>query len=199
MEPNTIHLAVDRKTGNDPNVIFRFCDGGVRLVLLPIPDKVTHERQLEALDRLLTVPVGAAAHPAEAVVHALFPDESATRLLLRPRPTPPADQPPEDPAGYNAAQADAIAASLKGDVPVVCLQGPPGTGKTKTLVEVMLQALGQGQRVLCSAPSNAAVDNLVERLASLDTKVLRTPTAPLDPNPHPCCTPRPQSPPLLHP
>ncbi|XP_077595625.1 DNA-binding protein SMUBP-2 [Stigmatopora nigra] len=53
------------------------------------------------------------------------------------------------------------------------IHGPPGTGKTTTVVEIILQAIKQGQKVLCCAPSNVAVDNLVERLARCKAKVLR--------------------------
>uniref|UniRef100_A0A7N6BYW2 DNA-binding protein SMUBP-2 n=1 Tax=Anabas testudineus TaxID=64144 RepID=A0A7N6BYW2_ANATE len=53
------------------------------------------------------------------------------------------------------------------------IHGPPGTGKTTTVVEIILQAVKQGQKVLCCAPSNVAVDNLVERLARCKAKILR--------------------------
>ena len=39
-----------------------------------------------------------------------------------------------------------------------------GTGKTTTVVEVICQAVAAGDKVLVCAPSNVAVDNLLERL-----------------------------------
>ena len=39
------------------------------------------------------------------------------------------------------------------------------------VVEIIRRAVASGQRVLACAPSNAAVDNLVERLAGLDDDV----------------------------
>ena len=71
------------------------------------------------------------------------------------------------PAGFDDAQALAVRAALCGAAPVCWIQGPPGTGKTKVVVEIIRRAVLSGQRVLACAPSNAAVDNLVERLSLL--------------------------------
>lgn len=56
---------------------------------------------------------------------------------------------------------------------VAILHGPPGTGKTTTLSEVIYQAVQAGAKVLACAPSNTAVDNLLERLAAQIPDVLR--------------------------
>ncbi|KAK0283434.1 hypothetical protein LTR35_006509, partial [Friedmanniomyces endolithicus] len=48
---------------------------------------------------------------------------------------------------------------------VALIHGPPGTGKTHTLIELILQFLDRGQRVLVCGPSNISVDNIVERLS----------------------------------
>lgn len=45
------------------------------------------------------------------------------------------------------------------------IHGPPGTGKTTTVVEFILQAVRvQKAKVMACAPSNIAVDNIIERL-----------------------------------
>lgn len=49
---------------------------------------------------------------------------------------------------------------------VFLLHGPPGTGKTTTVVEIVLQEVKRGSKILACAASNIAVDNIVERLAT---------------------------------
>jgi ATP-dependent RNA/DNA helicase IGHMBP2 len=57
---------------------------------------------------------------------------------------------------------------------VTIVHGPPGTGKTTTLVQAIMQLVKRGDdRVLVTAPSNAAVDLLSERLAAAGLNVLR--------------------------
>ncbi|WAM22626.1 MAG: DEAD/DEAH box helicase (plasmid) [Candidatus Methanoperedens sp.] len=44
------------------------------------------------------------------------------------------------------------------------LEGPPGSGKTTALLEVILQAISRGKRILMVASTHVAVDNILERL-----------------------------------
>jgi ATP-dependent RNA/DNA helicase IGHMBP2 len=68
-------------------------------------------------------------------------------------------------ASLNESQREAVRFTLSArDVAVI--HGPPGTGKTTTLVELIRQAVRRGDKVLVCAPSNLAVDNLLERLLS---------------------------------
>ena len=53
------------------------------------------------------------------------------------------------------------------------VHGPPGTGKTTVLVEVIRRAVSRGEKALAAAPSNLAVDNLVERLVAAGIDALR--------------------------
>ena len=53
------------------------------------------------------------------------------------------------------------------------IHGPPGTGKTTTLIEVILQSLKKGEKILATADSNTAVDNIVEGLIKFNVNVVR--------------------------
>ncbi len=44
------------------------------------------------------------------------------------------------------------------------LEGPPGSGKTTAIVELILQLVKQGKRVLLCASTHVAVDNVLERI-----------------------------------
>jgi hypothetical protein len=84
------------------------------------------------------------------------------------------------PARFDAAQALAVRAALTPSAPVTWVQGPPGTGKTGVVIEIIRRAVASGQRVLACAPSNAAVDNLVERLAALNEEAAAVGGAKID-------------------
>lgn len=56
---------------------------------------------------------------------------------------------------------------------VAVVHGPPGTGKTTTLIEAIEQSVIVGHSILVCAPSNAAVDLLVEKLIDRGIETLR--------------------------
>lgn len=56
---------------------------------------------------------------------------------------------------------------------VAFVHGPPGTGKTTTLVQSILFTAQEEGQVLVSAPSNAAVDLLVDKLSEQGLNVVR--------------------------
>ncbi len=77
-----------------------------------------------------------------------------------------------DSEGLNAQQQNA-ADAVWSRAPLTLLHGPPGTGKTKTLVTSVSGLVAGGEKILASAPSNMAVDVLVERLGAAGLNVVR--------------------------
>ena len=65
--------------------------------------------------------------------------------------------------GLNESQKEAVKFALTVNE-VGLIHGPPGTGKTTTIVEIILQLLKLGKKILVVAPSNIAVDNIAEKL-----------------------------------
>jgi len=92
-------------------------------------------------------------------------------LARAPRPLAARTWTPLDTALDDRQRAAVDGALRSGDIALVW--GPPGTGKTRTLVEVVRQRVLRGERVLCCAPSNTAVDNLGIRLAETGLRAVR--------------------------
>ncbi|HEY6002720.1 MAG TPA: IGHMBP2 family helicase, partial [Anaeromyxobacter sp.] len=130
-------------------------DGRVVLELEPSP--VTWERLASGLARLRDDKAGKRWH---AVLSGTPP-----RFLSRPR-GPALDH------RLNAEQSAALDLADRAEE-VALVHGPPGTGKTTVLVEVIRRAAGRGEQVLAAAPSNLAVDNLVERLVEAGLSCVR--------------------------
>jgi len=119
-----------------------------RLRLDEVPNDVTVERTLAALARWKAVDRGPAL-------------ERRRRWLGE---LPPRFEPAEAAPALgelNPEQALAARRALSAQ-DFFLVHGPPGTGKSTVLAEVAVQAVARGQRVLCTAASNAAVDHLLE-------------------------------------
>ncbi len=80
--------------------------------------------------------------------------------------------PVETSGTLNEAQRKAVQRAL-GSWPVFLIHGPFGTGKTTTLVEILHLAVQQGWRVLATADSNIAVDNLAEGALAREIPLVR--------------------------
>jgi len=76
--------------------------------------------------------------------------------------------------GLNISQKEAIKRALS-TRDVFLVHGPPGTGKTSTCIEILTEAAKSHEynRILATAESNAAIDNMVYRLVRRDVKVIR--------------------------
>uniref|UniRef100_A0A6Q2Z031 DNA-binding protein SMUBP-2 n=1 Tax=Esox lucius TaxID=8010 RepID=A0A6Q2Z031_ESOLU len=124
--------------------------------LLKLANDVTYKRMKKALTTLN----GYSSGPASDLISVLFgySEPSCELSFLN--------------TGLDSSQREAVSFALS-QREVAVIHGPPGTGKTTTVVEIILQAVKQGLKVLCCAGSNVAVDNLVERLAKAKARVLR--------------------------
>lgn len=72
----------------------------------------------------------------------------------------------------NPSQQEAVGAILSSDSTTV-IQGPPGTGKTHTLSIAIEELVRRGKKVLITAPSNTAVDNLCKKIVASKISLLR--------------------------
>lgn len=72
----------------------------------------------------------------------------------------------------NESQQQAVIAITQNEN-ITIVHGPPGTGKTTTLIEAIVQLTKAGEKVLVSAPSNTAVDNIAKGLITQGIQVLR--------------------------
>ena len=124
------------------------------------PDEASRQRQLAALHRT------AAAHGDRlAIVRDVL-------LGHRPAAVDPRPVPDYAPTPLNGPQEEAVKFALAAQELAV-IHGPPGTGKTTTLVELIRRAVAGGAKVLACAPSNAAVDNLLEKLLGVGLEPVR--------------------------
>ncbi|QDU88247.1 ATP-dependent RecD-like DNA helicase [Pirellulimonas nuda] len=131
---------------------------GKRFAVDLCPDEKTRLRQLSAMAR----------------ARLLHGGQRSLRDRLLGLREPRFDPPPavQFLARLNPPQEEAVRFALSAR-DFAILHGPPGTGKTTTLSEVVFQAVRAGAKVLACAPSNTAVDNLLERLVEHTPTVIR--------------------------
>ena len=144
----------------DGDVPARFDDDGGFRLDLEAPE-ATFDRGDRAIQRWASLEKN---DPRRPLRDALFGVEA-------PRFGPDVSVTPLD-QGLNGPQRRAVERATSAETLSLIL-GPPGTGKTRTLAEVVRQAVARGERVLVTAASNLAVDNLAERLVEAGEPVLR--------------------------
>ncbi|CAN6487102.1 unnamed protein product [Victoria cruziana] len=141
-----------------------------------LADALTYERNCEAL-MLLQKNGLHKNNPALAVVATLFGESAHVKCLERNNMANWDEESDLDEilesCGYDRSQSRAISLGLNKNRPLLVIQGPPGTGKTGLLKELVKLAVQRGERVLVTAPTNAAIDNMVEKLSSVGLNIVR--------------------------
>ncbi|KAJ4963054.1 hypothetical protein NE237_022993 [Protea cynaroides] len=157
-------------------VVYRLKDSSITVAFDDIPEEglnnplrlekvaneVTYRRMKDALIQLSK---GVQKGPASDLIPVLFgekpPSVSKKAVSFTPFNS-----------NLDHSQKDAISKVLSSK-DVFLLHGPPGTGKTTTVVEIILQEVKRGSKILACAASNIAVDNIVERLVRHRVKLVR--------------------------
>ena len=143
-------------------------------------DETTYERQVKAMDILESIPAVKRSKPScLAIVKTIFNEDrqacwrnddefdsgdGVNFKIVQEKTLRPIGSSFLTNTLFDQSQTLALRAAAAAHFPVVCIKGPPGTGKTSVVLEIVAQAVARGERVLACAPSNLAVDNLVERL-----------------------------------
>ncbi|VAI30833.1 unnamed protein product [Triticum turgidum subsp. durum] len=144
-----------------------------------LADGLTYERNCEALILLQRKGLQK-TNACIGVVATLFGDKEDMTMLEQNNLTDWGESAIQDNGllgkskyDFDASQSQAITLGLNKKRPVLVIQGPPGTGKTGLLSYLIDCAVRQGERVLVTAPSNAAVDNMVEKLSGTGLNIVR--------------------------
>ncbi len=150
VEQNSIDVAFDKdisplNDNNDENKMFN---------LIKLTNDVTHRRLKSALNDLKKYSL------SHNLIHVLFGEtEISTQLNENYNEIQYFNN------TLNDSQKEAIKFALN-QKEIAIIHGPPGTGKTTTLIELILQCVrNYDLKVLACAPSNVAVDNLLEKLS----------------------------------
>lgn len=157
-------------------VVYRLKDSSITVAFDDIPEEglnsplrlekvaneVTYRRMKDALVQLSK---GVHKGPAADLIPVLFGERPPTVSKKDVTFTP-------FNSNLDRSQKDSISKALSSKN-VFLLHGPPGTGKTTTVVEIILQEVKRGAKILACAASNIAVDNIVERLVPYRVKLVR--------------------------
>ncbi|KAL7663484.1 DNA helicase [[Candida] zeylanoides] len=154
-----VALAIDEDAADGALGLHNNTGDTARVWIVKLANTATYNRMVSSMNKLAETEAQV-LEPASARIVGLLLGEAAT-----PPPPPPAkSQPPFD-TSLNASQQRAVDFAVAS--PITIVHGPPGTGKTHTLIELIKQlSFHHHERVLVCAPSNIAVDTILERLAS---------------------------------
>jgi hypothetical protein len=115
------------------------------------PDASTNTLIADALEKIKDIPVNS---PLYTYLSGVLP-ESAPRIKNFIFPFQ-----------CNESQLNAVEQTFSNSLSLI--QGPPGTGKTQTILNILLNAVVNGQRVAIVSNNNSAIQNVVEKLSAAD-------------------------------
>ena len=155
LAPGTV-CALKTARGEQRVAIERVADGRITLgasqaidvnasCALVVAPWFLYERLLQALDGIAAAPLAMT----------LFGKQPPTRVATELRC---------DHGALNSSQRAAV--QLCAESSLAFVWGPPGTGKTATLVHVIEELLARGERILIVSTTNAAIDQLLAKLAT---------------------------------
>ncbi|NTX15853.1 AAA family ATPase [Myxococcus sp. CA056] len=124
-----------------------------------VPNDITYERMRNGLQRVKAMDKGLERRKREVLLGNEPPRGDTPRPFEAGRP-------------LNPEQLDAVGRALAAE-DFFLVHGPPGTGKSTVLAEVAAQAVARGQRLLCTAASNAAVDHLLDLCLAQGLRAIR--------------------------
>lgn len=154
--PNTVQVALaDFPELSDERATLRL-DASV--------DEIARQRQLDALSRVAAARGERLADLARVLLGERAPEFRPLRVGDE------ADRTSD--ARLNDSQREAVRLALEARDAAI-IHGPPGTGKTTTVAELIRRAVARGDKVLACAPSNLAVDNVLERLLAVNVRAVR--------------------------
>jgi len=150
---------VSRKRNNSIQIALNRIPRGDAFRIDLTADEVTRQRQLAA------IMTAKDSRGRLGYLRAILMGEKSPRFNNKPLEI-------EFKTELNESQKAAVKFALSAE-DLAIIHGPPGTGKTTTVAELIVQAVHRSEKVLACAPSNTAVDNLLDRLIQSGMRVVR--------------------------
>ena len=151
------------------DVNFNDEDGVTTYSLVKLANDITYSRLKSSLKSLISID----KHPSKVIAELLFGSSNVLEQINLPSSIL------EDSGdikfvnlNLHTDQKEAVKFALQMKNFAI-IHGPPGTGKTTTLIEIILQMIKIGNKILVCTPSNVAVDNLLEKLSHHRLRMVR--------------------------